>query len=80
MGDYLKKHHPPRHQRKIHTNALLKTDHNTLHKWANGVLTKIHKVSVTPVHMLSITQNRNVLQGCANVIRTYGHTKWRYLE
>ena len=55
-------------------NDLFKTDQKIVHKWANAVLTQIHTVAVMPVHTLAIRQNRTVLQGCANVVRTYGHT------
>ena len=54
-------------------NELLKIDHNIVHKWSNDVLTPIHTVAVTPIHTYAIMQNINVLPGCANVIRTYGH-------
>ena len=52
-------------------NALLKIDQNIVHKWANAALKPVHTVTVTPVHTVAIRQNRNVLQGCANVVRTY---------
>ena len=55
-------------------NALLKIDHKTVHKWANAVLTPIHTVAVTPIHTVAITQNLTVMQGCANVVRTYRRT------
>ena len=55
-------------------NYLLKIDHKIMHKWANDVLTPIHTVAVTPVHTVKITQNLTVLQGCANVVRTYVRT------
>ena len=55
-------------------NALLKIDQNIVHKWANAVLTSIHTVAVTPVHTVAIRENRTGLQGCTNVLRTYGHT------
>ena len=55
-------------------NALLKIDQKIVQKWANAVLTPIHTVAVTPVHTVAISKNRTVLQGCANVIRMYGHT------
>ena len=80
IGDYLTKHHPPHHHRKICAThlymekALLKTNQKIMHKWANAVLTPIHTVAVTPVHTVAIKKNRTVLQGCANVLRTYGHT------
>ena len=70
--NYFTKHHPPHHHREIcatylyMANALLKTDQNIVHKWSNAVL--------TPVHTVAIRQNRTVLQGCDNVVRTYGHT------
>ena len=51
-------------------NALLKTNQKIVHKWANAVLTPIHTVAVMPVHTLAIKQNRTVLQGCDNVVRT----------
>ena len=72
MGGYFTKHHPPYHHKEICTrylymeNALLKIDHNIVHKWANAVL--------TPIHTVAISQNRTVLQGCDNDLRTYGHT------
>ena len=47
------------------SNALLKIDHKIAHEWANAVLTPIHTVSML---------NRTVLQGCDNVVRTYGNT------
>ena len=80
MGDYFTKHHPPHHQREIcarylyMANVLLKIDQKIVNKWANAVITLIHTVSVTPVHMLPIRKNCTVLQGCDNVVRTYGHT------
>ena len=80
MGDYFTKHHPPHHHREIcatylyMANALLKIDQKIVHKWSNAVLTPIHTFAVTPVHTVSIRENRTVLQGCANVVRTYGHT------
>ena len=78
MRDYFTKHHPPHHQKEICAtylymeNALIKIDHNIVHKWANVVLTSIHTVAVTPVHTVAIKQNRTVLQGFSNVVRTYG--------
>ena len=80
MGDYFTKHHPPYHHREIHatylymSNALLKIDHKIVHKWANDVLTPIHTVAIMPIHTVAITQNRTILQGCANAVRVYGHT------
>ena len=80
MGNYFTKYFPPHHHREIcakylyMANSLLKIDHNIVHKWANAVLTPIHTVAFTPVHMVAIRQNRTVIQGCANVVRTYGHT------
>ena len=80
MGDYFQKHHPPHHHREICAkylympNDLLKIDHKIVHKWANAMLTPIHTVAVTPVHMVSIRENLTVLQGCDNVVRTYVHT------
>ena len=80
MWDYFTKHHPPHHHREICStylymaNALLKIDHKILQKWANDVLTPIHTVTVTPVHTVAIRENRTVLQGCDNVVRTDGHT------
>ena len=56
-------------------NALLKIDHKIVHKWANAVLAPIHTVAVMPVHTVAISQNRIVLKYCANVVRTYRHTK-----
>ena len=55
-------------------NTLLKIDQDIVHKWANAVLTPIHTVAVTPVHMVEIRKNRTVPQGCANFVRTYVHT------
>ena len=80
MGDYFTKHHPTHHHREICAtylyvaNALLKTDHNIVHKWANAVLPPIHTFSVTTIHTVTIRQNRTVLQGCANGVRMYRHT------
>ena len=80
MGDYFTKHHPPHHHREIRAtylymaNALLKLDQKIVHKWANAVLTPIHTVAVTPVHLVPIRQNRTVLQGCDNIVHTYRHT------
>ena len=80
MRDYFTKHHPPHHHRDICAmylymeNALLKIDHKIVHKWANDVLTPIHTVAVTPFDTVAIRQNRIVLQGCANVVHTHGHT------
>ena len=45
-----------------------------VHKWANDVLTPIHMVAVMPIHTVAIIKNRTVLQGCANVVRTYVRT------
>ena len=79
-GGLFHKYPPPHRHREICTtylymaNALLKIDHNIVHKWANAVLTPIHMVAVTQTHTVSIRQNRTVLQGCANVVRTYGNT------
>ena len=55
-------------------NALLKIDQKIVHKWANAVLTPIHTVAVMLVHTVAIRENRTVLQGCVNVVHTYGHT------
>ena len=55
-------------------NDLLNIYHETVHKWANAVLTAIHTVAITPIHTVAITPNRTVMQGFANVVRTYGHT------
>ena len=55
-------------------NALLKINYKIVKKWSNAVLTPIHTVAVTPIHTVAITQNLTVMQGCANVVRTYGHT------
>ena len=80
MGDYFTKHHPPHHHREIRAtylymeNALLKIDQKIVHKWANAVITPIHKVAATPVYRVAIKQNRTVLKGCANVVHTYRHT------
>ena len=45
-----------------------------VHKWANTVLTPIPTVEIMPIHIIAIRSNRTVLQGCANVVLTYGHT------
>ena len=79
MGDYFTKHHPLHNRMEIRVylymaNTLLKTDHKIVHKWANAVLTPIHSVAVTPIQTVAIMQNRTVMQRCANVVRTYGHT------
>ena len=55
-------------------NALLKIYHKIMHKLANAVLTRIHTVAVTRIHTVAITGKRTVLQGCVNVLCTYGHT------
>ena len=55
-------------------NALLKIYNKIVHKWANAVLTPIHTVAITPIRTVAITPNHTVLQGCANAVRTYGHT------
>ena len=55
-------------------NALLKIDHKIVHKCSDAMLTPIHTVVVNPIHKVAITQNRTVIQGCANVVHTYGHT------
>ena len=55
-------------------NDLLKIGHNIVREWANAVLIPIHTVAITTIHMIVITPNRNFLQGCDNVVRTYGHT------
>ena len=63
MGYYFTKHHPPHHHREIRAtylylaNALLKTDHKIVYKWANDVLTPIHTVAITPIHTVEITTN-----------------------
>ena len=51
-------------------NALPKIDHKIVQKWANAVLTPIHKVAITTIHTVAIMPNRTVLQGCANIICT----------
>ena len=48
-------------------NYLLKIDHKVVQEWANYVLTPNHTVVIMP--------NNKVVQGCANVVRTYRHTK-----
>ena len=55
-------------------NSLLKIDHKIVHEWANAVLTPILAVAITQIHTVAITLNRTVLQECANIVRTYGHT------
>ena len=55
-------------------NYLLQIDHKIVNEWANYILTPIHTVAVTPVHMIAIRKNRTVLQGYDDVVRTYGHT------
>ena len=85
MGGYFTKHHPPHHHREIRPtylymeNSLLKIDYKIVHIWANDVLMPIHTVSVTSVYTVSIRQNRNVLQGSANVVRTDRHTNTKTL-
>ena len=85
MGDFFTKHHPPHHHREIcatylyMANALLKIDHKILHKWANDVLTPIRVFAFTPIHTVAITQHRNVLKRCSNVVRIYGHTNTKTL-
>ena len=80
MGDYFTKDRLPHHHREIcatylyMANALLKVDQKIVHKLANAVLTPIDTVAVTPVHTVEILQNLTVMQGCDNVVRTYGHT------
>ena len=77
MGDYFTKHHPPHQYRETSAtylymeNVQLKTNHKIMQKWANDMLTPIHTVAVTPFHTAEIRQNRTVLKGCANVVRTY---------
>ena len=56
-------------------NDLLKIDHKIVHEWANTVLIPFHTVVITPIHTYEITPNCTVVQGCANFVRTYGHTK-----
>ena len=48
-------------------NALLKTEHKVVQEWVNAVLKPNHTVGLIP--------NNKVLQGCNNVVRTYGPTK-----
>ena len=48
-------------------NSPLKIYHKVVQEWENDVL--------TPNHRVLLTKNHTVVQGCANVIRTYGHTK-----
>ena len=85
MGGYFTKHHPPHHHKEIRAtylymeNALLKIDQNIVHKWANVVLTPNHTVAVTPVHTVVIRKNCTVMQGCANLVHTYGHTNTKTL-
>ena len=79
MGDYLTKNHPPHHHREISAmylymeNDLLQIDHKIVHEWANDVLTPIHTVSTTPIHIFAITPNCTLVQECDNVVRMYGH-------
>ena len=79
MGRYFMKHHQPHQHMEISAtyfymaNFLLKIDHKIVHKWPNAVLKKINKVTIIPIHMVAIRPNRTVLQGCANVVHTYGH-------
>ena len=74
MGDYFTKYHPPDHYREISdtylymVNALLKINHNLVQEWENYVL--------MPNHTVVLTTNHTVLQGCANTVSTYGHTKY----
>ena len=80
MGDYFTKHHPKHYHREFRAtylymaNDLLKTDQKIVRKLTNAMLTQIHTVAVTPIHTVVIRQDRNVLQGCANVVLTYRHT------
>ena len=77
MGDYFKKHHPPHHHREIRAtylymdNSLLTIVHKIVHEWDNDVLTPIHTVTITPIHTVAITPNSTVVQGRADVVRTY---------
>ena len=83
MEDYFTKHYPPHHHRKIRAtylymeNDLLKIDHKIVHEWANAVLMPIHTVATTPIHTVATTPNLTVLQGCDNVVHTYGHKKYQ---
>ena len=76
-GEYFTKYHPPHHHREICAtylymeNAQLKIDHKIVHKYSNAVLTTIHTVAITLIYTVIITPNRTVVQGCANVVRTY---------
>ena len=80
MGDYFTKHHQPHNHRGFcatylyMVNNILEIDHKIVHEWVNDVLTPIHTVEITPIHTVEITPYRTVLQRCANVVRTYGHT------
>ena len=71
-GDYFTKHHPLHYHREMcatylyMANYLLTIDHKVVHEWGNAVLTPIHTVAITP--------NCTVVQGCDNIIHTYGHT------
>ena len=56
------------------SNSLLKFYHKIVHGFLNAVLAPIHTVAIMPIHAVAIMQNRTVLKGCANVVRTYGHT------
>ena len=72
MGDYFKKNHPPQHHGGIcarylyMANFLLKIGHKIVHECTNAVLTTTHMVAITP--------NHTVVQGRANIVRTYGQT------
>ena len=60
-------------------NTLLKIDYKIVHKWANTVLTPIHTVAITPLHMVEIPKNLTVLKGYDNVIHTYIHKNTKTL-
>ena len=49
-------------------NDLLKINNKVVQECSNTVLTQNHTVVLTPTH--------TVVQGCANVLYTYGHTKF----
>ena len=80
MGYYFTKHHQFYHHREIRAtylyikNALLKVNHEIVHKWSNAVFTPIYMVAINPIHTITITTNHTILQECANVVHAHGHT------
>ena len=68
MGNHFTEHHRPHHRKEIFAtylymaNAILKTDNKVVQEWENAI--------ITPIYMVSLTQNHR----CVNVMRAYGHT------